>query len=596
MLKKLRPTFTFASLMLIALVFTSPLVVFATDPLSGDQGYSGISWATGKNTIVAVIDEGVWQEHPDLRDAVWVNNKEIPQNGIDDDQNSYIDDYYGWNFLDNNSDMDPKGNHGTMVAGIIAAQRNDVGVVGIAPGSKIMSLIACSDIGCSSKGVRNAIKYAVDNGADVINLSLGSSGYVGYSAEYDYYVKYAYDRGVVVVASAGNGDTNSANQLGQDLNFIKVSPASNDVEGVNMVVGVGATKHSSSEKTSWSNYGDKFVDVWAPGEEIISTTVPSFSKSYGYKSGDGTSFAAPMVSAAAALIISENPKFTVYEIIDTLKVNTPLNVSILLNQSVYQRVCSIGTFNKEVINGEIFKIDASHLKPNLAFTLQNNINKNITSIPNEAITILDATKLLIDTSKINISEGTYTLNATNCPVQWNTLAIKGVPRSTIVSEPTIVSAEAPKENTNTAVVNKKQEKEKILPAPAVPLDAKDKPDIMRQIFTYRDQNFSLTADQEILKKKVSISPKVAELEKIESLNLPIDVAVAKLKYSSAVNSVLLDVNDRNLPYYVISIKQPVKFLGLFKGVFNREVYIDASDANSKTRGEKKFFDFMFKII
>ncbi len=260
-----------------------------------------VTWqlSNGEGSIVAVIDDGVWLQHPDLVGANWKNNKEIPNNDKDDDNNGYIDDCYGWNFLDNNNDLVSKGKHGTAVAGIIAARDNTIGIVGIAPKSKIMSLTVCDNYGCDDDAIYDAIIYAANNGADVISISLGSTnGYTGYNAGFDYAISYAYNRGVVIVVAAGNGDTESAGQTGMDLDFYKISPVNN-----NLVLGVGALDKTGQYRTNWSNYGNG-VDIYAPGEEIISTIVPLYSNNYSYGYLDGTSFSAPMVAATAALLKS----------------------------------------------------------------------------------------------------------------------------------------------------------------------------------------------------------------------------------------------------------------------------------------------------
>jgi hypothetical protein len=273
----------------------------------------------GEGVTVAIIDQGVWLQHPDLAGSSWINSKEVANNNQDDDSNGYVDDVYGWNFIDNNNDLTANGPHGTAVAGIIAAQDNNQGLLGMAPKAKIMSLIACnSDGSCSVPAVIKAIKYAVDNGANVINLSLGGSGYVGYSNQYDDAIKYAYDKGVFVVASAGNGDPESNQSIGQDLSFSKVSPVNNDVGGVNMVFGVGSCDKFGN-LSRWSNYGTG-VDLLAPGEDIPVLFVPAFSKSGDiyYTIMSGTSFSAPMVSATVALLESNYPNITRNQIMDRL--------------------------------------------------------------------------------------------------------------------------------------------------------------------------------------------------------------------------------------------------------------------------------------
>ncbi len=320
-----------------------PNISLADDTYFSDQTYmqsieyltpgGGVyNYGSGKGVTIAIIDEGIWQAHPDLKGSEWLNEKEIPGNSIDDDKNGYIDDYYGWNFVDANSDMTPKGTHGTMVTGIIGAQHNDIGIAGIAPEAKIMSLIACSSSGCPTVSVQSAIKYAVDNGANIINLSLGSSGYVGFKESYDQYVKYAYDHGVLIIASAGNGDPSSLSQFGQDLDFQKASPACNDVGGANMVLAVGSLNRQG-ERSSWSNYSSRYVDVWAQGEDVLSTTVPQFSGAgIGYMEGDGTSFSAPIVSGIAALIKSKNQGLSNTQIIDIIKGAWKLNLPAIWNQ------------------------------------------------------------------------------------------------------------------------------------------------------------------------------------------------------------------------------------------------------------------------
>ena len=316
----------------------------------------------GGGVTVAVIDDGVWQEHEDLLGQNWVNVKEVAFNNIDDDNNGYIDDYHGWNFVDADSNLAPKGSHATAVAGIIAARENDLGISGIAPEAKIMSLIACGNSGCSTKSVIEAIRYAVNNGAKVINLSLGGNGYVGYNVAYDAAIKYAYDNNVVVVAAAGNGDPSGAGTAGQNLDFIKVSPVSNETDFQNMVIGAGALANQKV-RARWSNYGPRYVDVWAPGQDILTLSVPLFDDgvSYGYLSG--TSFSAPMVSASVALLRAKYPLARNYEIIDmilsSLTVDGALNVKNVA--TVIQGSCKIPGVRLNVNNGDKVVINAEHL-------------------------------------------------------------------------------------------------------------------------------------------------------------------------------------------------------------------------------------------
>ncbi len=267
--------------------------------------------------IVAIIDDGVYINHPDLRNNIWINAKEKIGNSVDDDKNGYIDDIYGWNYLTNNGEMTTRGTHGTMVAGIIGAvSNNQVGIAGINSGVRLMPLIVCdSQSGCSTSAIVKAIRYAADNGAKIINMSLSTWATTGYTTEFNSAIKYAYDKGAIIVAAAGNGDVEGG--IGQDLNIIPQSPVCN--EGSNfLVVGVGAVD-ANNYLTAWSNFGSKCVDAYAPGVDIVTTAVPAYSTLGGfYDQGDGTSFAAPIISGIISLLIQKYPTIPPDEIITRL--------------------------------------------------------------------------------------------------------------------------------------------------------------------------------------------------------------------------------------------------------------------------------------
>ncbi len=252
--------------------------------------------ATGEGVTVAVVDTGIDNTHPDIAENIWTNTKEIANNGIDDDNNGYIDDIWGWNFVSsNNNPIDDEG-HGTHVAGTIAATGNNgIGVVGVAPGAKVMAVKGLNKEGKGADfALVNAILYAADNGADVINCSFGGKGYVNV---YEDAINYANGLGVVVVVAAGNDSDDVRNY----------SPA-----GVENAITVAATD-SNDEKAYFTNWGSG-VDVSAPGVDILSLNASGTTK--GFKVGDkytrlsGTSMAAPHVAGVAALITSCHPEFS----------------------------------------------------------------------------------------------------------------------------------------------------------------------------------------------------------------------------------------------------------------------------------------------
>ena len=405
-----------------------------------------------KTIIVAVIDGGVDIQHDDLKESIWVNEDEIPNNNIDDDHNGYVDDIHGWNFIGNSKgenirqenleytricrageshpdyeraktlyfkelgerqkeksnlesfersyrnakaiikqqtgitvnslkDLDPiptdasadvinakrflasrfergftetilkalidenyeylnfylnldfnprpligdnpaaldgvygnpdvegpRADHGTAVAGVIAAKRNNgLGIDGIAE-VKIMCIRSTPDGDERDKDVANAIRYAVDNGAHIVNMSFGKQ-FSPQKKLVDDAVKYAEQKNVLLVHSAGNEgeniDTNESYPSDRDLN---------NVEATNWI-SVGANDMNGDESLAapFSNYGEKHVDIFAPGVNII-----SLDSSNTYNMHDGTSFSAPVVSGVAALILSYHPHLKPAQLIDLL--------------------------------------------------------------------------------------------------------------------------------------------------------------------------------------------------------------------------------------------------------------------------------------
>ncbi len=411
---------------------------------------------TKKTVVVAVIDSGLEVEHEDLKDNIWINEDEIPENGIDDDNNGYIDDIHGWNFIGNdknenmyydtyeatrifrekatdyplydeavkmhkkrlkeaeemlenlevfddyinkakayleretgvsinskadleaikansegvrevkqfmmeryndgyteegfqqflnqtrgqvnyqfNVDFYPRkliigddvkdindtgyGNpnihanravHGTAVSGIIGAGRNNnIGIKGIASDVKIMGIRAVPSGDERDKDIALAIRYAVDNGADIVNMSFGKQ----FSPEKEFVddaVRYAAEKGVLLVHGSGNDAKNIDKVIFYPNNtYLDGTKASNF-----LTIGACSKTHDTDIAASFSNYGKENVDLFAPGVQIVTTDTSGT-----YNIFDGTSFAAPVVSGVAALILSYYPNLTPEELIDILK-------------------------------------------------------------------------------------------------------------------------------------------------------------------------------------------------------------------------------------------------------------------------------------
>ena len=367
--------------------------------ISLDKAYALLKGRKSQTVVVAVIDNGVDVNHEDLKDIIWTNAKEIPDNGIDDDENGYIDDVHGWNFrgkmdgtiveneiasslqfyikwhlrydnadtasmsqsdkanwiiyqrakgdyfeklhsqdstdmrfgfnIDYHSSLLIAGDsdsllvgkygssrfmltknlsHGTHVAGIIGAVRNNgMGINGIADNVRIMPIIATTAIGDErDKDIANAIRYAVDNGAQIINMSF-SKLFSPDKAFVDEAVRYAEKKNVLIVHAAGNDGVD----IDLPVNYHYPIAIYADGRRAENFITVGWSRPLFDYRLAhpYSDFGKRNVDLFAPGSDIYST-VPF--NGYDYKSG--SSMAAPVVSGVAALLLSYFPQLSAKQV------------------------------------------------------------------------------------------------------------------------------------------------------------------------------------------------------------------------------------------------------------------------------------------
>jgi thermitase len=271
----------------------------AADPMSADQWALATPAATGASeawtqskgdgVVVAILDSGVQYDHPDLAGNLWTNSGEVAGNGVDDDRNGFVDDVHGANIVSPGQSANDDEGHGTHVAGIVAASAgNNAGGTGIAPGAKIMSVkVLDANRSGNSSLLARGIRYAVDQGARILNVSLNGDGS---SLDLEDALRYADDHGATVVASAGNNS--------RDIDAQPSYPASSAVPSV---LSVAATDRSGN-LLSLSNHGQKSVDIAAPGGTILST-----ARGSSYELRQGTSMAAPFVAGSLALLAAARP-------------------------------------------------------------------------------------------------------------------------------------------------------------------------------------------------------------------------------------------------------------------------------------------------
>ena len=385
---------------------------------------------TGNNSIiVGVIDSGVDYTHEDLRDNMWINEGEIPDDGIDNDGNGVIDDVYGYNAVDDNGDPMDDNRHGTHCAGTIAASGNNgVGVAGVCWNAKIMALKFLDSTGHGdTANSLSCIEYAVKNGAKILSNSWGGGAY-------SYALKEMIDaagaQGVLFVAAAGND--------GVDNDADPHYPSSYACENI---ISVMSTDHND-KRSSFSNYGLNSVHIGAPGSDILSCKIGG-----GYLKLSGTSMATPHVSGAAALLLSVNQSLTPVQIKELLMNSGD---PVLEGQCVSGRRLNIGrALNMSEIWLSVDKTRIDGIAPGTSATFSvccasgfadagvydgtvkitsNDQNAPVTNINVRMVVIPDELKISPNSSfEVSGGEGgpfapnstTYTLNnAGNSAIEW----------------------------------------------------------------------------------------------------------------------------------------------------------------------------------
>jgi len=333
------------------------LKVLLSDPAIernwGLMGQGGITAARAwqitqgsKEVIVAIIDTGVDVNHKDLKRNLWNNpgetgldklGRDKATNRVDDDNNGFVDDVHGWNFVYHSGDLTDNHGHGTHVAGIVGAEGgNGIGISGVAPRVSLMILKYYDPKARANDNLNNtvqAIKYAVAMGANIINYSGGGTDYS--RDEYNA-VKEAQKKGILFVAAAGNERSNS--------DVSKYYPADYDLDNIISVTAI----NPNTEVLSTSNYGTNSVHIAAPGEGIFSTLPDG---KYGLMTG--TSQATAFVSGVAALILASNRNFDY----------TQVRKQILSTADVIP-----GLQNKNKTSGRLNSFAALAIQPPIPFT------------------------------------------------------------------------------------------------------------------------------------------------------------------------------------------------------------------------------------
>ena len=315
-----------SSIAVAAIAVTAPAVATAApDPLLPQQwalanpGAIGApdakTQSSGAGVLVAVLDTGIQLNHPDLAANVWTNPGEVAGNGLDDDANGIIDDVHGANMLDRSANVADDNDHGTHGAGIIAARAgNGIGGAGLAHDTKILPVkVLNANMGGDTDTLARGIRYAVDEGAKILSVSINGDGS---TPSLEAAVRYAGEKGAIVVASAGNNARNT--------DLLPSFPASLSDPAILSV----AAADSDGRLWNRSNTGLLSVDLAAPGVSIVST-----ARGSSFHARTGTSSAAPFVAGSLALLAAARPDLTMSAlraaIVDTTR-RSNLTASLLV--------------------------------------------------------------------------------------------------------------------------------------------------------------------------------------------------------------------------------------------------------------------------
>ena len=253
------------------------------------EAWNTLNESQKNEVLLATVDTGVKKDNGELRPRIWTDPNETPNNGIDDDSNGYVDDTWGWDFVNNDNDPTDDHMHGTAVTSVMVAAQDGAGMVGICPWCRVVAVKVLDSQGRGSLDVvASGIVYAAQNGARVINLSL--AGAIG-SQALENAVNFAWNQGAVVVAAAGN-----------DGNSTTLYPA-----GYANAISVAST-NSGDKHSCFSNYKAGYISVAAPGEAIYVIDINNATTGYNYYSG--TSLSTPHVSGLAGLILGKNPNLS----------------------------------------------------------------------------------------------------------------------------------------------------------------------------------------------------------------------------------------------------------------------------------------------